>query len=437
MDILLISPHPNPKRNFFDRFTYPSLTLQQIAGITPPKHLVTIVDERYEDINFNKHYDLVGISCMTFNSIRGYEIADEFRRRGIPVVFGGYHATLLPEETKKHADSVVIGEAELTWPRLLKDLERGELKPFYRAEKLVPPEQIPPARHDIGVYTVMEAIQASRGCPVGCEFCAMQKVEGPVFRGRPIKNIIEEMKTIKSKTIFFADASLTISPPYTKSLFREMASLNKRFHCFGNVNVLARDDELLTLAKEAGVERWYVGIESITQENIDLSGKRTNKVENYSTAIRKVQDHGMEITGFFMFGFDNDTPDIFDRTLEFMLSLDLDGISFSILTPYPGTRLAERLEKEGRILSRDWSRYAEGYVNFQPKKMTVEELSTGIRRIVQEYFSYRNILRRSLNSLKRNKDFKRFIFRFGENIATRRFYLEDKLCTCVEESKNV
>jgi len=280
MKILLVMPHPPRKRRgILDRFSYPSLTLQQIAGITPRRHSVTIVDERYEDINFNKHYDLVGISCLTYNAIRGYEVADEFRRRGIPVVFGGYHA----------------------------------------------------ARHDIGVYTVMEAIQASRGCPTGCEFCAMQKIEGPRFRGRPVDNVIEEMKIIKSKTIFFADASLTISPPYTKSLFKKMASLNKKFHCFGNINVLARDDEFLKLASDAGVDRWYVGIESITQENIDLSGKRTNRVENYRKAIEKIRDYGMTVTGFFMFGFDNDTPDIFERTLQFMLDLDLDGISFKRL----------------------------------------------------------------------------------------------------------
>jgi len=430
MKILLVMPHPlRRRRGILDRFSYPSLTLQQIAGITPRHHSVTIVDERYEDIDFNKHYDLVGISCLTYNAIRGYEVADEFRRRGIPVVFGGYHASTVPHEVKQHADAVVIGEAELTWPKLLEDLERGELKPFYIAGKLVEPELIPPARHDIGVYTVMEAIQASRGCPTGCEFCAMQKVEGSRFRGRPVDNVIEEMKMIKSKTIFFADASLTISPPYTKSLFKKMASLNKKFHCFGNINVLARDDEFLRLASEAGVDRWYVGIESITQENIDLSGKRTNKVENYHKAIEKIRDHGMTVTGFFMFGFDNDTPGIFEKTLQFMLKLDLDGISFSVLTPYPGTRLAERLEKEGRITSKDWSRYDEGNVNFIPKKMTQEELYYGIRKIAREYFKYRNIIKRCFGSFKGNglRDFRQFAMRLGENLSSRWYYLHDKL----------
>jgi len=425
MKILLIMPHTNAKRNFISKFSYPSLTLQQIVAITPRKHVIEIVDERYEKVNFNNSYDVVGISCLTYNSLRGYEIADEFRKRGIPVVFGGYHASLLPEESKKHADSVVIGEAELTWPQLLKDLENGSLKPFYKADKLVEPESIPAARHDVGSYTFMEAIQASRGCPTGCEFCAMQKVEGPRFRGRPVKNIIDEMKTIKAKTLFFADASLTINPKYTKSLFREMKGLNKKFHCFGNINVLSRDDELLQLANEAGVERWYIGIESVSQENINAAGKGTNKVEEYDKAIRKIKDHGMKVTGFFMFGFDNDTTDIFDRTLKAMYKWGLDEASFSIVTPYPGTRLFERLEKEGRITSYDWSRYEEGNVNFKPVKMTQEELLQGIRRIAGDFYSIKSSLIRSFNANSLNP-IESFIT-FGRNIGFRLFYKREKL----------
>jgi radical SAM superfamily enzyme YgiQ (UPF0313 family) len=425
MKIILIMPHTIGKRRFFTRFSYPSLTLQQIAAITPREHVIKIVDERYEKVKFNNDYDLVGISCLTYNSLRGYEIADEFRKRGIPVVFGGYHASLLPEEAKQHADSVVIGEAELTWPQLLKDLENGKLKSFYRADRLVEPEFIPAARHDIGSYTLMKAIQASRGCPTGCEFCAMQKVEGARFRGRPVKNVIDEMKTIKAKTLFFADASLTINPNYTKSLFREMAVLNKRFHCFGNINVLSRDDELLQLANEAGVERWYIGIESVSQENINAAGKRTNKVEEYGEAIRKIKDYGMDVTGFFMFGFDDDTVDIFDRTLQAMNEWGLDEVSFSIVTPYPGTRLFERLEKDGRITSYDWSRYEEGNVNFKPLKMTQEELLQGIRRIAGDFYSVKSSLTRSFN-VNHFNPVKSFVT-FGRNMALRSFYKKEKL----------
>ena len=391
-------PHPTPKRNFLNKLQYPCLTLQQIAGITPKEHEVEMIDERYEDINFSKSYDLVGISCLTYNSLRGYEIAKIFRNKGITVVFGGYHASLIPEETKKHCDSIVIGEAEYTWPKLLEDFKNKKLKTIYKADKLVKPEDIPPARHDIGVYTLFsEAIQASRGCPTGCEFCAMNIVEGKTFRGRPVDNIIDEMKTIKSKNIFFADASLTISPPYSKKLFIRMKELDKRFYCFGNVNVLTRDDEFLDRSRDAGVVKWYVGIESISQENINQAGKGTNKVENYAKAIKKIKDYGMSVCGFFMFGFDHDTLDLFDKTLQAMYSWELDEASFSIVTPYPGTRLFDRLENEGRITNYDWSRYAEGNLNLKPKGLSEDELIEGIKRISSDFYSIKNILKRSIN----------------------------------------
>ncbi len=425
MKILLIMPHPNARMSLFSRFTYPCLTLQQIAGITPNEHTVEIVDERFEKIKFNKPYDVVGISCLTYNSLRGYEIADIFRKQKVKVVFGGYHASLLPEEAKKHADSVVIGEAELTWPQLLRDLQNGKQKPFYIAEKPIEAENIPPARHDIGIYTPFsEAIQASRGCPTGCEFCAMQKIEGSKFRGRPVDNITEEIKSIKAKRIFFADASLTINPRYTKSLFKELIPLNKKFECFGNINVLSRDDEFLKLANDAGVTKWYVGIESISQETINAVGKGTNKVENYAKAIEKIKDHNMEVTGFFMFGFDNDTPDIFNRTLQAMYDWKLNDASFSIVTPYPGTRLFDRLEKEGRIISYDWSKYAEGNVNFKPKKMSEEELLQGIRSIAKDFFSVKSIMKRSFENNGFNP-VKSFVI-FAGNMSLRSFYKKEK-----------
>ena len=425
MKILLVQPHPNTRRRFLSRFQYPSSTLQQIAALTPPEHEIRIIDERYEKIDFNKKYDLVGISCLTYNSLRGYEIAAMFKKKGATVVFGGYHPSLMPEEAKRHGDSVVIGEAEHQWPQLLKDLENGELKPFYRNTRVVKPEEIPPARHDIGVYTFFsQAIQATRGCPVGCEWCAMNAVEGRIFRARPVDNVVKEVESIKEKRIFFADASLTINPVYTKKLFKALKKTNKKFDCFGNINVLARDDEFLQLAKEAGVIKWYLGIESISQENIDQAGKKTNKVKDYKKAIEKIKKHGMDVTGFFIFGLDNDTPEIFDRTLQAMYEWKLDEASFSILTPYPGTRLFDRLEKEGRITNYDWSRYEEGKVNFKPKKMTEQELLEGIRRIALEYYSITNCFKRSFYGHKLNPV--DVLTRFIVGMSIRSFYKNEK-----------
>jgi len=425
MDILLIMPHPNAKRSVFSKFQYPSLTLQQLAGITPKEHYVRIVDERYENIDFSKNYDIVGISCLTYNSLRGYEISEKFRRKGAKVIFGGYHASLLPEEVKKHCDSIVIGEAELTWPQLLKDFENGKLKPIYRADRVVKADDIPQARHDIGVYTpFFEAIQATRGCPTGCEFCAMNIVEGKIFRARPINNIIDEMKKIRAKRIFFSDASLTVNPKYSKELFKKMAGLNKKFDCFGNINVISRDDEFLRLSRDAGVIKWYLGIESISQENINQAGKGTNKVENYAKAISKIKDLGMTVTGFFIFGLDHDTPEIFERTLKAMYDWEVDEASFSIVTPYPGTRLFNRLEKEKRITNYDWSKYSEGNLNLMLNNMTNKELIEGIKNIAFDFYSIKSIFRRSFLTKDINpiNSFTKFI----TNMSIRSFYHREK-----------
>jgi len=398
MNILLVEPHLGVKRNWLYQFAYyRSLALEQVAALTPPEHHVEIIEEKRREINFSKHYDLVGITSFTCNAIRGYEIADAFRARRIPVVIGGYHASTMYQEAKMHADSVVIGEAELVWEPLLRDLQQGSLKPFYQANQLVTADKIPAARRFKTQSYAIASIQASRGCPNRCHFCAMHTVEGGNFRPRPVTNIIDEIESIPNKKLFFVDSSLTINPAYSKALFKEMASQGKKFECFGNINILGRDEEFLKAASEAGCIRWLVGIESISQETVNSMKKGTNKVKDYAAAIQKIKDHGMLVTGLFMFGFDTDTIDVFDTTLQAMMDLDLDTATFSILTPYPGTGVFQDLEKSGRILTKDWSLYTEGNLVFQPRQMNREQLLLGTQQAAMEYYSYANSMRRCLH----------------------------------------
>ena len=401
MKILLVKPDPL-NINFFAKRTVPYLALQVIASLTPSKHIVETVDEPYETIDFNKKYDLVGISCMSYGVNRGYQIADEFRKRKIKVVLGGCHPSAMPYEAKQHADSVVIGEAELTWPQLLEDLENGELKSFYYQKKPVDPELIPPARRDITkIRSRFAGIEASRGCPICCDFCSISnKPGGKKFRPRPIENVIEEIKSIEQKFLFFYSPSMTIDPEYTKSLFDEMIGLNKKFSCDGNVNVLARDEKLLKTAKKAGCVGWTVGFESVSQKTIENIGKKSNKIEDYKTVVKNIYGNGMVLRGGFIFGFDEDTLDTFDETLDFVYNLELNTLSTGILTPYPGTPLFDRLESEGRILTRDWSKYTSHHVVFQPKNMSPDQLYNETVRVIREFNSFGNNLKHTYRSSK-------------------------------------
>ena len=424
MKILIILAHSTTDTRFLTQFIYeyihPSLTLEQLAAITPNQYDLEIIDGRYQQINYNWDGDIVGISSRTVAANNAYKIADEFRRRGKKVVLGGFHPSFLPMEAIQHADSVVVGEAEISWPQLLKDFEQGNMKRFYYSDP-VDPKIIPPAKRIKRKHNLVSApIQATRGCPYNCSFCPIYKVQGLKLRTRPIDNIIEEIKTIPSKYLFFVDNSLTIKPDFTKQLFRKMIGLNKKFSCYGNVNALAKDEELLKIASEAGCEIWILGFESVSQETINDIGKPTNIVKNYNTTIKKIHDYGMMIQGLFILGFDTDTPDVFDNTLNSIDNWELDKAGFAILTPFPGTSLFEKLEKENRIISKDWSKYNLKNVVFQPKNMTPEELFNGTNRILNKFYTVPHLIKRSLQD--ENISFNRILSRAISEISSKQFY---------------
>jgi radical SAM superfamily enzyme YgiQ (UPF0313 family) len=403
MKILFI--YPNPAKTLpshlvkiLSLFTNPIIpAFKALTNVTPEKHSIEIIDERIDLIDYDKDYDLIGISVMTNQAPKAYMIADEFRKRGKKVVLGGWHPSALPDESKQHADSILIGEAEELWPELLNDVENNKLKQVYRQEKPVDLSLIPNLENSRikqkGINSAM-AIEATRGCPHGCNFCAISHSPGRrIFRVRPVDHVINEIKQISQKYILFSDASMTINTKYTKELFKNMKDLGKKFYCYGNANVLLKDEELLKIAKDAGCISWTIGFDSISQKSLDSIGKRTNVSDQYASVIKKIHDFGMNVEGSFMFGFDADTPNIFDSTLNFICKADVDKAEFHILTPFPGTPIFEEFEKQNRIVIKDWSKYDGKNVVYKPKHLTAEDLMNGIQKMYNGFYNPTNILR--------------------------------------------
>jgi radical SAM superfamily enzyme YgiQ (UPF0313 family) len=377
-----------------------SIYARQLAAVTPPQH-TTIVKEHYNQIDYNEHCDAVHIHFKTATAINAYQIADSYRQHNTIVILSGAHPSALPDEAKNHADSIIIGNAEQLWPNITKDLENHTLKQVYRQKNTnttIPPQttQItcPKGEKLFGI------IEATRGCPYQCDFCQdSHMANGSIFKTQPIDTIISQLQSLPQKMIFFCDVSLTIDPTYTKQLFTAMKPLNKKFICEGNADVLATDEELLHLAHEAGCIEWTVGFETITQEILNSIHKKTNRIKEFNQVVKNIHKYDMSILGNFMFGFDQDTKKVFKSTEEKINELDLDSARFAILTPYPGTPLYKKLEKDNRILTHDWSQYTRKKVVFQPLNITKEDLQQGFNQISHNFNTIPNILKRDIQSL--------------------------------------
>jgi radical SAM superfamily enzyme YgiQ (UPF0313 family) len=377
-------------------FTNPEMTLPALAASIPNKHNIRILHENFEDIDYSKKYDLVGITCFTLFANQVYEIADKFKNLDIPVVLGGYHPSALPEEAKQHADCVVIGESEYVFPQLIDDFEKNKLKPFYNAE-ITKPQDIPLLRRDLLPYqTFTDGIRITRGCPQQCSFCSITYFFKHTYRKRPIKNVIKELKSLPRKYIYIHDANFTIDLDYTKEILQTIIKekINKKWFANGNINILGENEDFLKLARKSGCVGWTVGFESIKQQSLDNVKKSSNNVEKYSKWIKTIRKNGLAINGLFIFGFDQDTPDVFDKTIEALNRWEIDAAEFNILTPLPGTPLFDKMDKENRILTKNWSRYSQAEVVFQPKNMTPEELYKGTKKVVKEFHKLNNMMKR-------------------------------------------
>jgi len=409
-------------------FGYPIITLPHIAAITPKKHSIKIVNENYDNLNFDEDVDLVAITTYTMTAPRVYEIADEFRRRGKKVVLGGYHPTALPNEAKLHADSIVLSEAEATWPELLKDVENGKLKTFYDPNPNFDMAEIPAIRRDLIRHNpILGAVQTTRGCPNSCEFCAIGSFCHHGVKQRPISNVVEEIKQMPNKMFVIHDPHLTVNRKYAQELFKELIrqKIHKTWVANGTTNVLGKvDDEFLNLARRSGCVEWFVGFESVSQASLNGIKKTHNKVDDFKKMIKRIHNHGMTVQGGIIFGFDEDTPDIFDTTLEKLHELEIDVLEINILTPYPGTPLYDRLDKEGRIFTKDWSLYNQVDIVFEPKNMTVDELFSGTRKVAKDFYSWSNIIKRNVKIFSTVKKIGA-VLPAGTNYTFRKYYKAD------------
>lgn len=398
MRIVLIAPTSSGYvwRKRRAAFTLPPLALPLLAAVTPQDVEIRLIDEAVEDADLNLQADLIGLSAMTPTAPRAYVLADHFRRRGIPVVLGGVHPSTLPEEALQHGDSVAIGEGEGLWPRIIQDARRGNMQRIYQNSSLADLGDLPLPRWDLlpaGKYFIPQTVQVTRGCPNACSFCSVSPFFGRSYRLRPLPQVIEEIKAIRKKFFVFADDNIIGNPAMAQELFAAMIPLKKRWVAQCSMAV-ADEPELLKLAARSGCIGLLIGFESISPEVLKNIGKTVNLQRQYGEVIRKIHAHGIHIQGSFIFGFDGDTPETIRATVKFVKAHRLTGVNYCHLTPFPGTKLFNDLEKEGRILHRDWSKYDRQNIVFQPLHFTPEELQDQIFGAYRQTYNLRSIWQR-------------------------------------------
>jgi radical SAM superfamily enzyme YgiQ (UPF0313 family) len=392
----LIVPATHTRKRKSGKAILPPLGMAMIAALTPPEVEVSITDENVTRIDYLKDVDLVGITALTSTAHRAYEIADAFRAMGKKVVLGGIHPSIMPEEAGKHADAVVIGEAEGVWATVIADFQAKHLKKTYKALERPVLTGLPRPRRDLYAkrsYYYANTIYTTRGCPYACSFCTVTSFFGRTFRCRPVAEVIAEAKTLNRKKLFiFLDDNIVGNPQYSKELFRALIPLKIKWVGQASVTIV-KDEELLKLAADSGCVDLFVGLESLSPGSLKAIDKKTNSVDEYESIVEKLHNAGIGVHGFFIFGLDGDDADSFRRTVEFAQKVKLESAQFDILTPYPGTAIFASLEKEGRILNKNWSEYGHDLM-FTPKGLSRDQLQEGRKWAWREFYNLPSIWKR-------------------------------------------
>jgi len=415
--ILFINPNIN--NTVFGKMkmlALPPMGLGVLASRTPDTYEVSIVDEMVDTLDFDVKANLVAVTATTGQAPRAYRIMEEFRKRGIPTVMGGIHASVMTEEASRYADVVAVGEADELWPQILNDYETGTLKKIYRATVFPGLKGIP--KIDRSLFSkkyMIHSVQTSRGCPCNCSFCSVTKFNGARYRFRSIKDVVEEIEEIKEKRFFIADDSIVglgkEGIEHARTLFKNLKGMGKSWGSQVCITI-AEHDGLLRAAAEAGANTFYIGFESIETESLKFMDKGVNMrpmIKNYKDTIKKFHEHGIGVIGGFILGSDGDNRDIFEKTIEFVHETGIDGCQFTIMTPFPGTRLYEQMRNEARLLytnyPEDWVRYNAYEAVIEPRNMTIDELKTGWRSVYDGTSTFGASLKRSMKTFKNTGSF--------------------------------
>ena len=403
MKLELIAPATQKNIRRRKKGLVPPLGLAMVAALTPPGVEVSLTDENVTGIDYQKEIDLVGITALTVTAPHAYEIADNFRARGIKVILGGAHPSALPDEASQHADAVVIGEAEGIWPNLINDFKENKLQKVYRQSERPSLVNLPIPRRDLfakGAYYVTNTISTTRGCPYSCSFCSVTSFFGHTYRCRPVEEVLKEIETLNQRDfIVFLDDNIVGNPKFAEELFRALVPYKIKWVSQASVTI-AGNDELLRLAAASGCVAVFIGFETLSPANLAAAGKKINIVDEYETVIKKIHSHGIAIHGFFILGLDEDDEEVFERTLNFAQKMRLESAQFSLPVPLPGTAFHDLLDKDGRIVTKDWSQY-ESNVVFEPKLMSRETLEQRRYWVWREFYSLPSIWRR-IGMIRRN-----------------------------------
>lgn len=376
----------------------PNLALLSLAAYLDPSWDLHFIEEDYipeeksPQVLFEPDFDLALISTVNYTALRGYQIADGMREKGIYTVIGGLHASALPEEAMAHCDTLVVGEGEDLLAQFVKDFLDGNPKKLYKTDKPVDLTTIPPTRYDLidkpARYNKMPII-ATRGCPHNCDFCIFPGVYGRKYRHKRVEQVVADIENIKKihprPFIHFCDENLLCDRDFSRELVKAITALNVPWECFCDIGI-AEDEELLGLLKKSRCKDLLIGLETVDPAVMDgVDQWKRKKLEKYREYIYRIQSHRLPITGLFILGFDGDDSSVFRKVKDFITGAGLFDMDFAVLTPIPGSSLYYRLKKEGRIISENWSHYTWTHVNFQPMRMKADELQQGLLWLFREF----------------------------------------------------